>query len=124
MWVSATVLDAVDPPALADFYVRLLGWEVVTEDPTWVMLRPPSGGTGLSFQWEPDFVPPTWPARPGEQQVEAHLDIAVDDLDAGVAHALAAGAVLADHQPQDQVRVMIDPAGHPFCLFPSPVPDA
>ncbi len=46
-----------------------------------------------------------------------HLDIGVDDLDAGVAWALGAGATVAEHQPQDGVRVMIDPAGHPFCLF-------
>lgn len=46
-----------------------------------------------------------------------HLDFAVDDLDAGVARALELGARLADHQPQDGVRVMIDPAGHPFCQF-------
>jgi hypothetical protein len=24
---------------------------------------------------------------------------------------------VADHQPQDDVRVMLDPAGHPFCLY-------
>jgi len=46
-----------------------------------------------------------------------HLDIQVDDLDAAVEHAVAAGARLADHQPQERVRVMLDPAGHPFCLF-------
>ena len=31
--------------------------------------------------------------------------------------AIAAGAILADVQPQEHVRVMLDPAGHPFCLF-------
>ena len=46
-----------------------------------------------------------------------HLDIGVDDLDAGVAWAIDAGATLAEHQPQEAVRVMLDPAGHPFCLF-------
>jgi hypothetical protein len=46
-----------------------------------------------------------------------HLDIAVEDLDAATAHAAAAGAVLAGYQPQDDVRVHLDPAGHPFCLF-------
>ncbi len=46
-----------------------------------------------------------------------HLDIEVDDLDDGVAWAIEAGATLAEHQPQDDVRVMLDPAGHPFCLF-------
>jgi len=24
-------------------------------------------------------------------------------------------------QPQDDVRVMLDPAGHPFCLFADPL---
>jgi hypothetical protein len=38
-------------------------------------------------------------------------------LGAPDAHALAAGAVLADLQPQDDVRVYFDPAGHPFCLW-------
>lgn len=46
-----------------------------------------------------------------------HLDIAVGDLDASVAWATDAGAALADYQPQDDVRVLLDPAGHPFCLF-------
>ena len=46
-----------------------------------------------------------------------HLDIKVDDLEAAVAHALASGARLADHQPRERVRVLLDPAGHPFCLF-------
>jgi hypothetical protein len=46
-----------------------------------------------------------------------HLDIEVDDLEAAGAHAVAAGAVLADYQPQDDVRVYLDPAGHPFCLW-------
>ena len=47
----------------------------------------------------------------------SHLDIAVDDLEAAVSLAVEAGAVQAEHQPQDDVRVMLDPAGHPFCLF-------
>jgi hypothetical protein len=46
-----------------------------------------------------------------------HLDIEVDDLDASGAHAIAAGATLAEFQPQEYVRVDLDPAGHPFCLW-------
>lgn len=46
-----------------------------------------------------------------------HLDIAVSDLDGAVAWAVEAGAVLAEYQPQEDVRVLFDPAGHPFCLF-------
>ena len=45
-----------------------------------------------------------------------HLDIGVDDLDTAVAWAVEAGASLAEAQPQQHVRVMLDPHGHPFCL--------
>jgi catechol 2,3-dioxygenase-like lactoylglutathione lyase family enzyme len=121
MRISAAVLGASDPQALAAFYARLLGWTVVDNQPFWAMVRPPSGGTGLSFQHEPDYIPPVWPAASGEQQMMSHLDIAVEDLDAGVAWAMEAGAKLADFQPQEHVRVMLDPAGHPFCLFPGQV---
>jgi catechol 2,3-dioxygenase-like lactoylglutathione lyase family enzyme len=121
MRISATVLGALDPQALGAFYARLLGWKVVTNEPGWVTVRPPSGGTGLSFQEESQYAPPVWPPKPGEQQMMSHLDIAVGDLEAGVAWAVEIGATLADFQPQEEVRVMLDPAGHPFCLFPGEV---
>jgi hypothetical protein len=34
-----------------------------------------------------------------------------------VTYAVAQGATLAGFQPQDDVRVCLDPAGHPFCLY-------
>jgi hypothetical protein len=46
-----------------------------------------------------------------------HLDFEVDDLDAAVAHAVELGAEEAAFQPQNNVRVLLDPAGHPFCLY-------
>ena len=33
------------------------------------------------------------------------------------AYALEHGAVLAEFQPQEDVRVFYDPDGHPFCLY-------
>lgn len=48
-----------------------------------------------------------------------HLDIQVDDLEQAVTYALSVGATQADFQPQHDVRVMLDPAGHPFCLYVS-----
>ena len=63
------------------------------------------------------YVRPVWPGEEGDQQMMMHLEIRVDDLDAAVAHAVAQGATLADFQPQQYVRVCLDPAGHPFCLF-------
>src|SRR6266511_1330638 len=131
MRVTSAVLGAGDPRALATFYERFLGWTLVASEPArpgfpeedgWAMLRPPPGTTGLlalSFQYEPDYVPPVWPPVAGEQAMMLHLDIEVEDLDAAVAWALEAGAALAEYQPQERVRVIIDPAGHPFCLFPA-----
>ncbi|MCK0112104.1 VOC family protein [Ornithinimicrobium sp. F0845] len=51
------------------------------------------------------------------QQAMTHLDLWVDDIEASVAWALECGATEHQHQPQEHVRVMIDPHGHPFCLF-------
>ncbi len=115
--LAGFVLDSPDAQALSGFYRRLLGGEVEEDEAHWVALRLPDGGPLLSFQTERAYVPPTWPSGPADQQMMAHLDIRVDDLDAAGAHAVATGAVLADYQPQDDVRVYLDPAGHPFCLF-------
>lgn len=117
MMLSTVVLDAPDATALADFYRRLLGWTVERAEPDWVKIIPPAGGVGLSFQTEPGYTRPTWPAQPGDQQMMLHLDIKVEDLDAAEAHALAVGGVLAEYQPQEDVRVFLDPTGHPFCLW-------
>lgn len=115
--ISGVVLDAPDAGSLAAFYRELLGWEVEHEDVGWVKLRSPHGGAGLSFQSDPEYVRPAWPGRPGEQRMMAHLDIQVDGLDSEVARAIGLGARVADDQPQSDVRVLIDPAGHPFCLW-------
>lgn len=109
--------SALRTRALAYFYRRLLGWEVIDDEPDWVRLSPTGGGPGLSFQTEDGYAPPVWPAAPGKQQMMRHLDLRVDDLDVAGAHAEASGATLATYQPQDAVRVYLDPAGRPFCLF-------
>ena len=122
MRLWGVVLDSPDAAELAAFYVRLLGWPIEQDEPGWLKLLSPEGGPGLSFQTEPAYVAPVWPAGPGEPQMSVHLDIAVDDIEAAGAHAETAGAVLAAYQPQDDVRVYLDPAGHPFCLFVGPSP--
>ena len=43
--------------------------------------------------------------------------VEVDDLEQAVAYAVEVGAEQAEYQPQETVRVMLDPAGHPFCLY-------
>jgi catechol 2,3-dioxygenase-like lactoylglutathione lyase family enzyme len=117
MTLSGIVLDSRDAQELAAFYHRLLGWSVVQDEPGWVKLGAPNGGPGLSFQSDPAYVRPVWPAGPGDPQMKVHLDIHVEDLAAAGAHAEKAGATMADYQPQDDVRVYLDPDGHPFCLY-------
>ena len=115
-WWGA-VLEAPDARELARFYADLLGWKVAKEEPSWAAVSPPEGVAYLGFQTSPEYIRPTWPPQDGEQQMMMHLDIEVDDLESAVADAVEAGATVAEFQPQDNVRVMLDPVGHPFCLY-------
>jgi catechol 2,3-dioxygenase-like lactoylglutathione lyase family enzyme len=119
-WTTVCI-DCADADELAEFYCRILGWQLGARDDGWVQARDPNGGVGLNFQAEEWYVPPTWPEQPGEQTKMLHFEILVDDLETAVADAVAAGATVAPHQPPDRdqngLRVMLDPAGHPFCLF-------
>jgi catechol-2,3-dioxygenase len=117
MMLTGVVLDAPDAQELAKFYRRLLGWSAIQEQDDWITLGAPGGGAGLSFQTEDRYARPVWPAGPGDQQMSVHLDIKVEDLAEAGAHAEKAGATLADFQPQEDVRVYLDPVGHPFCLY-------
>jgi predicted enzyme related to lactoylglutathione lyase len=110
-------LDAPDGPALARFYAELLGWPMSQSGDGNATVAPADGVTYLGFQTAAGYVPPVWPAAEGAQQMMLHLDFEVDDLDAASAHAVELGARVADFQPQADVRVHLDPAGHPFCLY-------
>ena len=111
------VLDAPDAPALGRFYAELLGWRIHHETPQDVTLAPEDGVAYLAVQTSPTYVRPVWPNADGQQQMMLHLDFEVSDLEAAVAHAVELGAEQAEFQPQHNVRVMLDPAGHPFCLY-------
>jgi catechol 2,3-dioxygenase-like lactoylglutathione lyase family enzyme len=111
-----TALEAPDPEALAVFYSTMLDWPIVHLEPGTAVVKPAQDGVFMVFQQADDYVPPVWPPADGRQRPMMHLDIEVTDLDAAVADAVELGARLADHQPRDNVRVLLDPAGHPFCL--------
>lgn len=110
-------IDCADAGEMAAFYGRLLGWEVTLRDGDFVLMRDPDGGVGLSFQEQSWYRPPTWPETPDALDKMLHLDIRVTDLEAATAYAIDAGARLAAYQPRHDLRVLLDPAGHPFCLF-------
>jgi hypothetical protein len=107
-------LDCADPAGLAAFWASLLGGEVVPilgDDAVMVKNK----GTPVAALRVPGYQPPTWPRGAIPKQV--HLDLAVSDLDAAEAEAIRLGACRAGEQPQPtRWRVMLDPAGHPFCL--------
>ncbi len=115
--IRTIVIDCKNAKKLADFYAKLLGWNQTVIEPDWVLMRDPSGGTGLSFQAEPLYVKPTWPEEPDCQQKMLHIDFLVEDLEIATKHAVECGATLAPIQFLSGVRVFFDPEGHPFCLF-------
>ena len=110
------VLDTPDVAAAASWWSRLLGVPAEIVDQTWAKLAPHAGSAHLSYQLEPRYVRPVWPAAPGEPQMSIHLDFLVASLPDACAWAEACGAVRAEFQPQDDCWVYLDPDGHPFCL--------
>jgi catechol-2,3-dioxygenase len=111
MELFAATLDAPAASSLARFYGDLMGMEVTYDGPEGALIS--GGGKNVMFQQINDYQPPRWPDPDHPQQ--AHLDILVDDMDAGEARALELGATLLDREPKT-FRVFADPAGHPFCL--------
>lgn len=106
------VIDCPDAAGLAGFYGALLDWKVELDE-GWAEVRA-EGGQCICFQQVEDYRAPAWPGQDVPQQF--HLDVVVDDLDAGQSAVLELGATLAEHQPGTTFRVFLDPAGHPFCL--------
>jgi catechol 2,3-dioxygenase-like lactoylglutathione lyase family enzyme len=109
-------MEAPDPASLARFYSELLGWPIGHEEPGTTVVGVPGGATFLVFQQADGYRPPVWPPVDGAQRPMLHLDFQVGDLEEAVEEALGLGATLATSQPHENVRVLIDPAGHPFCL--------
>jgi catechol 2,3-dioxygenase-like lactoylglutathione lyase family enzyme len=125
------VLDAPDIRTLAEFYRQLLGLQYRHGDEPpedgepdradWLVLRSASGGTNVAFQQVTQLTPPTWPDPAVPQQL--HLDLTVPtpaELDRQHDRAMALGARLIydrSDDPDEQLRVYADPAGHPFCII-------
>jgi len=113
--IAGFCYDCKNADALADFYVRLTGWEKILSGNGWAGLRSPHGWI-LAFQEIEEYEPPVWPWEKGKQQQMAHIDFVADDLACAVAHAIECGAKKAEVQYFEGSTVMIDPEGHPFCL--------
>lgn len=111
--VGSITLDCGDPQRLADFWAALLGGEITYSCEKFVTVRLPH--LALTAIRVPNHRPPTWPG--GDVPKQIHLDLAVDDLDTAEQQAVRLGAESAIDQPApDRCRVLIDPAGHLFCV--------
>jgi catechol 2,3-dioxygenase-like lactoylglutathione lyase family enzyme len=113
MKLLAVLLDCADPPALAGFYQRATGWDVVFKDDDYIYLGDPRPRMG--FQRVAGYQPPNWPDVPAH----AHLDFTVPDLEAAAKDLAELGATRIAPQPcPEKWLVFTDPEGHAFCILP------
>ena len=108
--ISSYAFDCADPSALATFYQGLIGGEI-DDQPGWVELNR-QGDMGLAFQQVEGYQPPTWPTQVRGQQI--HLDFHTSDRQEHVHRAAELGAERLE--VNKGFTVMLDPAGHPFCI--------
>jgi hypothetical protein len=118
--VAAVVVDALDPPALARFWVAATGWRPAYESANAAGLRAPHGaGPLLAFSRT---------AEPHAYKNRWHLDVAGrrgDDRDAEVDRLIATGArhveVGQSAAPPGEVTwvVLADPEGNELCVLRS-----
>jgi hypothetical protein len=114
--LAAIVIDCDEPRTVAEFYVRATGGQVVRDDSdgVWVTFH----GNNVIFRKVPDYRPPSWPDA--SEQMQVHFDFNVDDMAAARVRLEELGARTAEYQPHDSdlLTVMVDPAGHLFCIGP------
>ncbi|WP_433220226.1 VOC family protein [Dactylosporangium sp. CS-047395] len=114
--LMGVMLDCPDARELALFYSAVLG-KPLTYDGEGASMIGEDGAQPILFQQVPEYRAPRWPDPSQPQQF--HLDIEVDDLDAGEAAVVALGAVRQASAGRF-FRVFLDPAGKPFCLTVQP----
>ena len=119
MKFGSVVLDSGNSKELSEFYRNLLGWRLEDHGEWIVLLNPEEKGTNLTFQQVDDYQRPTWPDEKGKQRQMLHLDFYVpeDQYEQEIERAINLGAVKNPHQPEEDWIVLLDPAGHPFCLL-------
>jgi hypothetical protein len=110
-----TIVEALNPGALGNWWMEALNWVVVNDDPDEFEIRPAADRLpGLLFL--PVSVQKTTKNR-------LHLDFRPDDRDTEVDRLLALGAKRADIGQGEQTWVVLqDPEGNEFCVLGSRVP--
>ncbi|WP_194818106.1 VOC family protein [Nocardia sp. XZ_19_385] len=113
--LRSVVLDCPEPRKLAEFYIKLLGAELIEdEEDDWIVIADQEGRR-LAFQTAPEYRPPRFPDPEASQQM--HFDVLVDDVTSAQERVLALGARLVQQDTDGDFRVFADPVGHIFCLM-------
>lgn len=120
--VQALIFDCGDARELARFYAKLLGGSIEADAYGAFTVKVPGLGIELGFQEDEDYARPVWPGAKGDQLQMLHIDIHVEDRNKAVEYALSIGAMMPAGQfcqPDWEVQwvTLLDPAGHPFCLW-------
>ena len=111
--VAMFTIDCADPKPLLEFYSQFLGLPIAYQDENVGMLTG-ENGPAIGFGKVDNYHPPAWPDEASDKQF--HLDLKVADLDAAAEAAVELGATKPEFQPGETWRVLLDPAGHAFCL--------
>lgn len=125
------MLDTQNARELAEFYRKLLGLryregdepleDEVADDRDWLVLVDSDGARKLAFQRVATLTRATWPAS--DVPMQLHIDMTVGNVDELRLHRkraerLGAEVVLDRTNDLDEpLYVLVDPAGHPFCIF-------
>ena len=95
--LATICIDCADADAMADFYARLLGWNVTLREPNWALMQDPTGGVGLSFQAEANYRPPVWPEQPGKVVSTRAMKVGMIPKRWPMKSGTASGAGIFDH---------------------------
>ena len=113
---SVLCLDAVDPERVADFWCRVLGWQVVERDEDGIGIAGDGPGPRIDVLAVPERK---------TLKNRLHLDLRADgtSTQAELDRLLALGAVRVDvgQGPDVSWVVLADPEGNEFCLLSTPV---
>lgn len=112
--IAVLAIDAADPARLAEFWCRVLDWQVLEQDDVGVRIGTPAG----EASWCIDLL-----RVPEAKTVKnrLHLDLRADETSTEVEldRLLAVGARRVDvgQGPEVTWTVLADPEGNEFCLL-------
>lgn len=114
--IAALTVDCDDAKAMVQFYTDAFGGSADPDFPHLDCVR--IDGLLVLFRELDGWARPIWPGS----SIQMHLEIYVDDLQESEARLLGLGASKpAAQNPADpDLVILIDPAGHPFCIFERP----